>query len=212
MTECTVGGVGVANGDNRRMPESVAPLRRLRIVGTSGSGKTSLGRRAAAAMGVPHLELDAVFWDAGWTRRDPDVAREMVRRFAAENTDGWVADGNWTNLMQGLLDPGTPGGADALVWIDHPRRVVMRRVVVRTLRRGIRREELWHGNRERVADWFRWQPEENIVRWAWTSYPRVRDRMLRRIAAGDPIVRLRGQHEVDAWLASLSEIRRNVER
>lgn len=185
-------------------------MRRLRIVGTSGSGKTRLGAQVAEALGVAHLELDAVFWDAGWTRRDPDEAREIVRRFAADSPDGWVADGNWTTALQGLLDPGTPGGADAMIWIDHARRVVMRRVILRTLRRGIRREEIWHGNRERVSGWFRWDPEENIVRWAWTSYPRVRQRMLERIAAGDPIVRLRGQREVDAWLASLSEIGRNV--
>ncbi|WP_447943576.1 hypothetical protein [Microbacterium aurum] len=50
-----------------------------------------------------------------------------------------------------LLSPGTPGGADAIVWIDHPRRVVMRRVVGRTIRRALTREELWHGNRERPS-------------------------------------------------------------
>ncbi|MGV9194308.1 toxin [Microbacterium sp. MC2] len=188
-----------------------AAARRIRIVGTSGSGKTHLASQAARTLGVAHLELDSVFWDAGWTRRDPDQAREIVRRFAAGNPDGWVADGNWTSLLAGLLDPGTAGGADAMVWIDHPRRVVMWRVITRTLRRGIHHEELWHGNRERPSSWLRWDPEENIVRWAWTSYPRVRERMLARIAAGERIIRLRGQREVDAWLASLAENRRSVE-
>jgi hypothetical protein len=58
-------------------------------------------------------------------------------------------------------------------------------------------------------------PEEasgchNIMRWAWTSHPRVRARMLRRIAAGEPVVRLRGQREVNAWLDALSEGARTV--
>ncbi len=194
------------------MPPESATVRRIRIVGTSGSGKTHLARQAAGTLEVAHLELDSVFWDAGWTRRDPDQAREIVRRFAADNPTGWVADGNWTSLLEGLLDPGTAGGADAMVWIDQPRRVVMWRVITRTLRRGIRREQLWHGNRERLSSWLRWNPEENIIRWAWTSYPRVRERMLGRIAAGEQIIRLRGQREVDAWLASLAENRRAVER
>ncbi|GAA3911250.1 toxin [Microbacterium invictum] len=194
------------------MPPAGPAPRRLRIVGTSGSGKTSLGRQVAGILGVPHLELDAVFWDAGWTRRDPDDARAIVRRFAEDNPDGWVADGNWTSLLDGLLDPGTPGGADAMVWVDHPRRVVMWRVITRTVRRGIHREELWHGNRERISTWLRWNPEENIIRWAWTSYARVQQRMRDRIDAGDRIIHLRGQREVDAWLASLAENRRTVER
>lgn len=187
------------------------PLRRVRIVGTSGSGKSHLAAQLATILGVARLELDAVFWDAEWTYRDREEAHAQVRAFAAENPDGWVVDGNWTSRLQGLLDPGTPGGADVYVWLDHPRRTVMRRVIGRTLRRGILQEELWHGNRERVRDWVRWEPEHNIVRWAWTNHPVTRERMLQRIADGVPVVQLRGQREVDAWLSSLSEKRRSVE-
>ena len=79
----------------------------------------------------------------------------------------------------------------------------MVRVIRRTLRRGIRREELWHGNRERPSTWMRRDPHENIVLWAWTQHPVVREWMLARVAAGEPIVRLRGQREVDAWLATV---------
>jgi adenylate kinase family enzyme len=181
----------------------VSPPSRLRIVGTSGAGKTTLARQVAARTGLPHLELDAVFWDAGWQRRDLDEALGIVREFAAAHPGGWVADGNWSTPLNGLLDPGTPGGADAVVWLDQPRAVVMRRVVGRTIRRGVLREQLWHGNRERMSDWLRWEPERNIMRWAWTSHPRTRARMLARIAAGEPIVRLQGQRDVDAWLSTL---------
>ena len=184
---------------------------RLRIVGTSGSGKSRLARAVARAKDLPLLELDAVFWAEGWTYRDLEEARAIVRAFVAAHPEGWVVEGNWTSRLDGLLDPGTPGGADAVVWLDHPRGLVMRRVVGRTLRRGLRREELWHGNRERVSSWLRWAPEENIVRWAWTNHPVMRERMEERLAAGMPIVRLRGQREVDAWLAALSADGRSVE-
>ncbi|ALJ21527.1 toxin [Microbacterium sp. No. 7] len=177
--------------------------RRLRIVGVSGSGKSSLAERVAERTGWPRLELDAVFWDAGWAYRDLDEARRVVRGFADAHPDAWVVDGNWSSRMQGLLDPGEPGGADVVVWLDHPRAVVMRRVIARTLRRGLTREELWHGNRERPATWLRWKPEENIVRWSWVQFPVMRERMLRRIAEGEPVLRLRGQRAVEAWLDTL---------
>ncbi|MGB4780303.1 toxin [Microbacterium sp.] len=193
------------------MPEPVSAPRRFHIVGTSGSGKSHLAQQVAARTGLPRLDLDAVFWDANWTYRDLDEAHAIIRAFLDRHPDGWVADGNWTNRLGGLLDPGTPGGADALVWVDQPRPVVMRRVVARTFRRAVTREELWHGNRERLASWLRWAPEENIVRWAWTDYPRKRERMLQAIADGIPVVRLRGQREVDAWVASLPSGGRSVE-
>lgn len=185
--------------------------RRLRIVGTSGSGKSRLARQVAAARGLPHLELDAVFWAEGWEYRDLAEAHALVRAFVEAHPDGWVVEGNWTSRLGGLLDPGTPDAADAYVWLDHPRRVVMRRVIGRTVRRGVMREELWHGNRERPSSWFRWRPEENIVRWAWTDHPVMRARMIERIDAGWPVIRLRGQKEVDAWLASQSADGRSVE-
>lgn len=190
---------------------SISPSPRLRIVGTSGSGKTHLARRAAAALEVGMLELDAVFWAEGWTRRDVGEARDLIGRFVADHPEGWVVEGNWTSMLDGMLAPGTPGGADTFVWLDLPRPLVMRQVVARTLRRGIRREELWHGNRERVSSWLRWAPEENIVRWAWTSHARTAERMEERIARGTPVVRLRGRREVDAWLAGLGGSGRTVE-
>lgn len=182
---------------------------RVRIVGVSGSGKSRLAARAASRSGLPHLELDAVFWDADWTYRDLHEARETVRAFMTAHPDGWIVDGNWTSRLDGLLEPATAGGADLVVWLDHPRRVVMWRVVTRTLRRGLTREELWHGNRENPRSWLRADPHENIVLWSWTQHAVVRERMLRRIAAGDPVLRLRGRRDVEAWIASLP--RRSVD-
>ncbi len=177
--------------------------RRIRVVGTSGSGKSHLAAQIADALRLPRLELDAVFWDAGWRRRDHAEALAIIHRFLDDHRDGWVIDGNWTNQLGGLLDPGTQGGPDVVVWLDHPRTVVMGRVIRRTLRRGILREELWHGNRERLSTWLRWSPEENIVRWAWVQHPVTRDRMRECIADGWPVIRLSRQREVDVWLRTL---------
>jgi adenylate kinase family enzyme len=176
---------------------------RIRVVGISGAGKSRLARQIAEITGLPRLELDAVFWDAGWSFRDLDDARALVARFAAEHPGGWVIEGNWSSRLDGLLDPGTDGGADTVVWLDHPRPLVMRRVIARTLRRGIRREELWHGNRERPSTWFSLDPHANIMLWAWTQHGPIRERLTAMTDAGWPVVRLRGQREVAAWLAEL---------
>lgn len=184
------------------MPEPV--LRRLRVVGNTGSGKTTLARAAAARLGVGHLELDAVFWAEEWTKRDLAEAHAIVREFLAspEARDGWVTDGNWNSHRHGLLDD-----ADALVWLDYPRRVVMRRVVVRTLRRGLLREELWHGNRERLRNLLRRDPDENVVLWSWTQHARYRAQYgALHDAGGVAMIRLRHPRETQRWLESLRPV------
>lgn len=177
------------------------PLVKVRIVGTSGSGKTRLAERVAAELGVARLELDAVFWDADWTYRDLDEARALIADFVAAHPDGWVMDGNWTSRIGAALDP--PHAPDTTVWIDHSRVRTLARVTRRTLRRAIVREQLWHGNREDPRSWLRRDPDENILLWSWTQHPVGRARLEQRIADGEPIVRLRGQRAVDAWVRSL---------
>lgn len=177
-----------------------APLRRVRVVGTSGSGKSTFASRLARSLEVPHIELDAVFWAEGWTRRDLDEARAVLDAHTAD-ARGWVADGNWTAVVGEQLDT-----ADAVVWLDYPRRVVMARVVRRTLWRGITRRALWHGNRESLRNLLRRTPEENIVLWAWTSHARVTRRYADLAARpGSRVVRLRSPRAARRWLREVAD-------
>jgi adenylate kinase family enzyme len=69
---------------------------RIVVVGTSGAGKTTLARKIAALLVLPHIELDAINWQSGWrdlTRHDPE---EFVRRVAEViAAEAWVVDGNY---------------------------------------------------------------------------------------------------------------------
>lgn len=80
---------------------------------------------------------------------------------------GWVVDGNY--VSHGVQDLVWPK-ADTVVWLDHSRPVVMTRIVWRTLRRVLTREELWNGNREPWTNLYSSDPEKNIVLWAWTRH------------------------------------------
>lgn len=167
-------------------------------MGTSGSGKTTLARAVARRTGLTHVELDEVFWDVGWQHRDPEAGRAILRARVAAAPDGWVVDGGWQTNVATTLDD-----ADVVVCLDLPRRTVMRRVLLRTVVRGARRRELWHGNRESLASLVRRSPDENIVLWSWTTWASNRARWDVLEASGAPVVRLRTPREVKAWLDSL---------
>ena len=40
---------------------------RISIIGTSGCGKTTLARQLCQRLAIPHIELDALHWEANWT-------------------------------------------------------------------------------------------------------------------------------------------------
>jgi adenylate kinase family enzyme len=177
-------------------------VQRVSVVGNSGSGKTTLGAALGRAMGVPHLELDSVFHQPNWEPLDRDEFRRLVSEFVA--ADRWVIDGNYSSVRDLIW-----ARADTVVWLDLPRRRVMRQLLWRTIRRGALRMELWNGNRERLTSLFKADPQESIVAWAWTRHHVYRQRYL--TASRDPanahlnFVRVRSPRERTALLRRARE-------
>ena len=154
-----------------------AIVQRVSVVGNSGSGKSTVARELAGILGVPHLELDGVFHQPDWVPLPEDEFRRVVG--AATAGAGWVIDGNYS-----VVRPIVWARADTVVWLDLPRRTVMRQVVWRTLRRAVTRQELWNGNREPLRNFLTWEPEESVISWAWHNHATYRDRYA--AAAADP--------------------------
>ncbi|MER6939714.1 shikimate kinase [Nocardioides sp. NPDC127514] len=45
---------------------------RVSVVGSSGSGKSTVARRLAETLGVRYVELDALHWRPGWVEEEHD--------------------------------------------------------------------------------------------------------------------------------------------
>ena len=173
-------------------------MHRVSVVGIPGSGKTTVGRRLAASFGIPFVELDSIFHQPGWVELPVDDFRKRVTE--ALTAPAWVVDGNYSAVRDLVWQR-----ADTVVWLDLPRRRVMYRIILRTVRRALTRERLWNGNREPLSNFYRLDPAKNIIRWTWVKYADYIERY--GTAMQDPayshltFVRLRSQHEVDAFLA-----------
>jgi len=177
-------------------------VRRISVVGTSGSGKSWLATKVSSKLGLPYLELDALRHQPDWQPLPDAEFLHQVRRFVEQ--DGWVVDGNYFSVVTG---PAIWPAADTVIWVDPSRATVMRQVIWRTLKRGVLRQELWNGNRENLRDLFRWDPYKSIIRWSWTSYGVVRERY--QTSMGNKhwqhlqFVRLRSQDDIDRFLDRL---------
>jgi hypothetical protein len=168
-----------------------ALARKLAVVGNTCSGKTSLARRLAADLDVPHVELDALFWRPGWEMAPLDEFRAEVD--AATQGEGWVADGNYfSRLGESVLDR-----ADLVVWLDPSLLTIFWRLLRRTVGRIRSREAMWGTNRETVRGAF--LSRNSLFVWALRMHVRWRGERGKMIARF-PHVRLRSGREADAWL------------
>jgi adenylate kinase family enzyme len=157
----------------------------------SGSGKTTLGRELARRLDVPYHELDELHHGPGWTEATAEELRAKVEPIVAH--EAWVVDGAYRGKLGDLV----VAAADTVVWLDLPMQVWLPRLLRRTARRIIRREELWACNREslRGAFWGR----DALIPFALRNYRRRR-RVYPVELAPYNVVRLRTTREVAAWL------------
>jgi adenylate kinase family enzyme len=102
-------------------------MRRILVLGCAGAGKSTLARRLAAALALPVVELDRMFWRPGWVEAPREEFRDAVARVAA--MPNWIMDGNYTFTFDLRLPL-----ADTVVLLDLPRHICMWRVIMRTAR------------------------------------------------------------------------------
>ncbi|MCW2542459.1 MAG: family ATPase [Frankiales bacterium] len=170
-------------------------LRRILVAGTSGSGKTTTAQRLSERLGLPHTEIDALFHGPDWVPR-PSFAAD-VDAFSRE--PAWVTEWQYSSMRPLLLDR-----ADTLVWLHFRRTTVMWRLIRRTIRRRVRRIELWNGNLEPPLRMF-FIDRDHVVRWGWRTHS-DRIRLVRESVAAKPelhVVEVRNQRQLDRWIATL---------
>jgi adenylate kinase family enzyme len=165
------------------------------VIGSTGSGKTTFARALAQKLGVPHVEIDALFWQPGWVMTSAEELRAKVE--TALGDGGWVVDGNYTSrLGTYVLDQ-----ADEVVWLDLPLRTTLWRLLRRTARRLRTREAMWGTNRETFRNAF--LSRNSLLLYAVRTHGTNQQRRA-ELVSGYPAVRLRSGREVARYLEAAS--------
>ena len=171
---------------------------RIAIVGTSGSGKTTLAKAVAEILDIPHVELDALFWQPNWQPSDTGEFWDRVN--GATAGDSWVVDGNYLRARLIVWER-----ANLVVWLNYSLPLILWRVTRRTIIRSWRQQELWNGCYETFQKSF--LSGDSIVLWVLKTYRQNRRSLPEWLAMPQyqhlQLVELRSPTETAAWLRSL---------
>ncbi len=119
-------------------------MNRILIIGSPGSGKSTLSLRMAERLGLPIVHLDKLFWRPGWV----EASREEFDAALAEamETEKWIMDGDYGRTLKMRLTH-----ADTVIMLDYPTAVCVFRVLKRILTNlGRTRADMGEGCPERL--------------------------------------------------------------
>jgi adenylate kinase family enzyme len=168
--------------------------RRIALIGTSGAGKTTLGREIARRLNTVFVEIDAIQHQAHWTKVTVEELRAGIEAQIG-GRDRWVIDDTCRRELGDFVS----SRLDVILWLDLPLLLKLGRLCRRSWRRVRTREVLWNGNVETWRDVF--VGKDSVLIHATLAHFRHRRTFPVRPDA-QKIVRLRTPSEVERWLSS----------
>lgn len=182
----------------------ISRCQRIHVIGTSGSGKSTVARTVSEILGLPRFELDQMYWQPNWKESDLEGFRAKVRPIMAGQR--WVFDGNYTAVL-----PFKWERAELAIWLDLSFLQTFRQLTLRTIRRSLSGREVWPGTGcyESLAKGF--LSRDSIILWAIRTHFHYRREyeQLMAATADSPVrvLRFRTRRDVQRFLKQLSQAR-----
>jgi adenylate kinase family enzyme len=169
-------------------------MRRVLVIGSGGSGKSTVAARLGELLELEVNHLDRFYWRPGWVEPARDEWLKTVTALA--DRDSWIMDGNYSGTLELRLQK-----ADTIVFLDLPRVLCLWRIMKRFLLYR-------NGTRPDMAEGCRESLNLEFVEWVW-NYPR-RSRpkvvkLLQQHADGKQIFWLHSRSDVKQFLSQFKE-------
>ena len=165
-------------------------MKRVVVIGSGGSGKSTFSTELGRATGLPVIHLDREYWRPGWEETPKDEWNVRVAELLAG--ESWIMDGNFGGTRETRMQ-----AADTIIFLDLPRRVCLYRILKRTIiYYGRSRPDMTEGCNERL--------DLEFIGWVWNYKHQSRTRLLAELdRIGDKhVIILRNQIEVSEFLAA----------
>ncbi|WP_299380777.1 hypothetical protein [uncultured Kiloniella sp.] len=138
-------------------------MKRINVIGTSGSGKSTVARNLASILDCPHVEMDIFHWKPNWK----NASKKEFLSDIVESTSGlsWVLDGNY-NHTQSIKW----ANVDTVVWVDYSWVRTLYQASKRAVIRAVMKKENWPGTGNVESFRKTFFSRDSVLLWTMKSY------------------------------------------
>lgn len=139
-------------------------MKRILIIGSAGSGKSTLSQKLSSILQLPVIHLDKHYWKPNWVPTPNEVWDQIVEDFSIQ--DEWIMDGNYSRTLEIRIKR-----ADLIIFLDMPTFLCMYRVIKRRIQYHKKtRPDLNKECTEKL--------DMEFLKWVWTYKKRSRLRVI----------------------------------
>jgi len=99
-------------------------MKKIVIIGSPGTGKTTLAKDLGSLLKIKVFHLDRLFWQSGWKRKTRDTRIDILQNLVQERQ--WIIEGTYLNSSETRFE-----AADTIIFLDIPALVCLRRIIKR---------------------------------------------------------------------------------
>lgn len=119
-------------------------MEKIAIIGSGGTGKSTLAMELGEIFSLPIYHLDASFWRPGWVQRPQEEFDQILIDLVSK--DKWIIDGNYSRTMDIRLIK-----ADMIIFLDYPTYISLFSIIKRRIQyHGKTRPDMGEGCKEKI--------------------------------------------------------------
>ncbi len=143
-------------------------VNRILVLGSAGSGKSTLSQILGTSFKLPVIHLDRYYWKPNWIPTPNEEWDQLLEQLC--NEEQWIMDGNYSRTIDIRLSK-----ADMVLFLDLPTLLCIYRVLKRRIKyRHKTRPDMNEGCSEKL-DW-------EFIKWVWNYRRRSRQKILDKLS------------------------------
>lgn len=167
--------------------------KKILIIGSAGSGKTTFALKLSELTGLPVIHLDKEYWLPNWEKPNSEEWIEKVRELLKQ--ESWIMDGNYRSTMDMRFKEAT-----MVIFLDYKRLTCIKGVLKRVFSNHHKqRHDLTEGCIEKL--------DFSFLKWVWDFPKKYRPEIIEKLNNLDiPVVILKNRNQSVKYLENIKEM------